>query len=233
MIVSELKEVTSVKLGEIDVSKVMVGESQAYPDSTEKHFYIFHESNNTVTEHVLSDNQTSDSFVDLVAQGNTYYGYNKTVLDYSDVQGKTGIEILALYGTIASTSYQTVVSELEENKVYMVFEQNVVYINSLAAVDAGSSVYRFCGVFKDSFAKNGKMVVNGTEVSCGKLGTVGGKTPTEVFGFGERFICNTTTTINNNTTYTIVVKMTTKDNIVITGSTKTAVVDGNGNITIT
>ena len=53
MIISELNTIKDIKLGDVDISKVYSGEDKVFPEE-DGYFYIFHESDNTVTTHKFS-----------------------------------------------------------------------------------------------------------------------------------------------------------------------------------
>lgn len=234
MIISELNTIKDIKLGDVDISKVYSGEDKVFPEE-DGYFYIFHESDNTVTTHKFSENLSTDIFKDLVNPNQFYFGFNgTTILDYSEIENKTGSEIYNLFGAFTRAKYSKSSKIIEKNKVYFVDEQSKDYdkLTIVNVDEQDSENLRIASCVKSSSAKSPKMIINDEEHSCGWATKIINRSTQDLFNLSGYFILSSTPTVERNKIYNVKVCFSTMDNIIIEYSQKTIMINDNNEITI-
>ena len=236
MIISELNKIKAVKFGDVDIKKVYSGKYKVFPEE-DGYFYIFHESDNTVTAHNFSKNLSTDIFKDLVKSDQFYFGFNgTTILDYSEIENKTGSEIYNLFGNITRSNCAKKSKIIEKNKVYFVSEESKNY--NQVTVRGG----KLLSCTKNNLLRREGMYVNDEQQACmlaktytveAPDSTVYNHTTEELFNVSGYFIVNNATQIERNKTYIVTPYIFTYDGVTIEYSQKSVVVDDNDNVIVT
>lgn len=236
MIISELNKVKAVKFGDVDIKKVYSGKYKVFPEEG-GYFYIFHESDNTVTAHNFSKNLSTDIFKNLVNPNQFYFGFNAiTILDYSEIENKTGSEIYNLFGDIARAKLAKKSQIIEKNKVYFVCEESKDY--NQITVRGG----KLLSCIKNNLLRSVGMYVNDEQQSCHTVksftvtapdGTTYRHTTEELFNVSGYLFLNNATQIEKNKTYIVTPYIVTSDYATIEYSQRSVVVDDNDNVIVT